>query len=198
MSRRTLAQSLSALSSVRGCVKIRGAMIMQGRPMSWIRHQVQRIPLPTNPGGLVYGAILSATLISAEYAKAEKYGRALGGIVIAEIIYWLALSYSEFAGDRAKTGDPFEFKGFLRSARHELAVVLSGIPPFVVIVVCWIAGATLTTALTIGVYTAAGMIVLSELVIGISTEETGRELVVDLLVGVLFGILVVAIKVLLH
>jgi hypothetical protein len=166
--------------------------------MNWIRQQVKRLPLPTNPGGLVYGTILSATLISAEYAKAERYAGALGGIVIAEIIYWLALSYSEFAGDRVKTGDPFEFKGFFRSARHELAVVLSGIPPFVVIVVCWIAGATLSTALTLGVYTAAGMIVLSELVIGISTEETGRQLVVDVLVGVLFGILVVAIKVLLH
>jgi hypothetical protein len=197
MSGRTLAQSLSAFSSVRACVKIRDAM-MQGLSMSWIRHQVQRIPLPTNPGGLVYGTILSATLISAEYAKAEKYGRALGGIVIAEIVYWLALSYSEFAGERAKTGDAFDFKGFFRSAKHELAVVLSGIPPFLVIVACWIAGATLSTALTLGVYTAAGMIVLSELVIGISTEETGRELVVDLLVGVLFGILVVAIKVLLH
>ena len=166
--------------------------------MNWIRQQVKRLPLPTNPGGLVYGTILSATLISAEYAKAEKYGNALGGIVIAEIIYWLALSYSEFAGDRVKTGDPFEFKGFFRSARHELAVVLSGIPPFVVIVVCWIAGATLSTALTLGVYTAAGMIVLAELVIGISTEETGRELIVDVLVGVVFGVLVVAVKVLLH
>jgi hypothetical protein len=35
-------------------------------------------------------------------------------------------------------------------------------------------------------------------VIGISTEETGRELVVDVIVGVVFGILVVAVKVLLH
>jgi hypothetical protein len=166
--------------------------------MSWLREQVQRLPLPTNPGGLVYGTILSATLISAEYAKAERYAGALGGIVIAEVIYWLALSYSEFAGERAKTGDPFEFKGFWRSAKHELAVVLSGVPPFMVIVVCWIAGATLTTALTIGVYTAAGMIVLAEVVIGISTEQTGRALIIDTLVGTLFGIVVVAVKVFLH
>jgi hypothetical protein len=196
MSRRTLAQS-SGRPSVRRCVKINGAMEQTG-PINWIRTQVQRMPLPTNPGGLVYGTILSATLISAEYAKAERYPGALGSIVLAEIIYWLALSYSEFAGDRVTTGEPFAFKGFWRSARHELAVVLSGIPPFIVIVVCWIAGATLTTALTLGVYTAAGMIVLAELVIGISTEETGRELVVDVLVGVVFGILVVAVKVLLH
>jgi hypothetical protein len=171
---------------------------MPGGMISWLRHQVQRLPLPTNPGGLVYGTILSATLISAEYAKAERYGGALGGIVLAEIIYWLALSYSEFAGDRVKTGEPFEFAGFWRSARHELAVVLSGVPPFLVIVVCWIAGATLSTALTIGVYTAAGMIVLAELIIGISTEQTGRELIVDTLVGVVFGILIVAVKILLH
>jgi hypothetical protein len=196
MSRRTLAQSPGP-PSISLCVKIRDAMEQTG-PISWIRTQVQRMPLPTNPGGLVYGTILSATLISAEYAKAEKYPGALGSIVLAEIIYWLALSYSEFAGDRVTTGEPFEFKGFWRSARHELAVVLSGIPPFIVIVVCWIVGATLSTALTLGVYTAAGMIVLAELVIGISTEETGRELVVDVIVGVVFGILVVAVKVLLH
>jgi hypothetical protein len=168
------------------------------RPMNWLRAQVQRMPLPTNPAGLVYGTILSATLISAEYARAERYAGALGGIVIAEIVYWLALSYSEFAGERVKTGDSFAFKGFWRSAKHELAVVLSGVPPFLVIVVCWIAGATLSTALTIGVYTAAGMIVLAELVIGISTEQTGRELVIDTCVGVLFGIVVVAVRVFLH
>jgi hypothetical protein len=182
---------------VRRCVKINGAMEQTG-PISWIRTQVQRLPLPTNPGGLVYGTILSATLISAEYAKAERYAGALGGIVLAEIVYWLALSYSEFAGERVETGDAFNFAGFRRSARHELAVVLSGIPPFVVIVVCWIAGATLSTALTIGVYTAAGMIVLAELVIGINTEETGRQLAVDVLVGVAFGIVVVVVKVFLH
>jgi hypothetical protein len=166
--------------------------------MDWIRHQVQRLPLPTNPSGLIYGSILSATLISAETAKAERYSGALGGIVLAEIIYWLALSYSEFAGERAETGDRFELRAFLRSAKHELAVVLSGIPPFIVIVVCWIAGADLSTALTIGVYTAATMIVLAELIIGISTEQTGRELIFDTLVGVLFGVLIVALKVLLH
>jgi hypothetical protein len=166
--------------------------------MNWITRQVKRLPLPSNPSGLIYGSILSATLISAETAKAERYAGALGGIVLAEIIYWLALAYSEFAGERAETGDPFEFKAFLRSAKHELAVVLSGIPPFLVIVACWIAGAPLSTALTIGVYTAAGMIVLAELIIGISTEQTGRELIFDTLVGVLFGILIVALKVLLH
>ena len=42
------------------------------------------------------------------------------------------------------------------------------------------------------------MIVLAELVIGISTEQTGRDLVIDTLVGVVFGMLVVAVKVLLH
>jgi hypothetical protein len=166
--------------------------------MNWIKDQVQRLPLPTNPSGLVYGTILSATLISAETAKATRYSGALGGIVLAEIVYWLALSYSEFAGDRATTGEAFAWQGFWRSAKHELAVVLSGIPPFVVIVVCWIIGATLATALTIGVYTAAGMIVLAELLIGISTEQTGRELIVDTLVGVVFGMLIVAVKVLLH
>ena len=76
--------------------------------MSWIRNQVRRMPLPTNPGGLVYGTILSATLISAEYAKAERYGGALGGIALAEIIYWLALSYSEFAGERVRKSQNLE------------------------------------------------------------------------------------------
>jgi hypothetical protein len=166
--------------------------------VGWIRQQVQRLPLPTNPGGLVYGTILSATLISAENARAERYAGALAGIVLAEIVYWLALAYSEFTGERVETGDPFEFSGFWRSAQHELAVVLSGIPPFLVIVVCWVAGTALSTALTIGVYTAAAMIVLAEVVIGISTEQTGRQLVVDTLVGVVFGMVVVAVKVFLH
>ena len=166
--------------------------------MSWLRHQLDRLPLPTNPGGLVYGTILIATLISAESAKAQRYGGSLAGIVLAELVYWMALSYSEFTGERAASGEPFELRGFWRSAKHELAVIQGGIVPFLVILVCWIVGASLTTALTLGVYTAAAMIVVTELVIGITTEQTGRELVIDTAVGVAFGVLVIAVKVILH
>ena len=166
--------------------------------MSRLRHELARLPLPTNPGGLVYGTILIATLISAESAKAQRYSGSLAGIALAEFVYWLAISYSEFTGERAASGEPFELRGFWRSARHELAVVQGGTVPFLVIVACWIIGASLSAALTLGVYTAAGMIVVAELVIGITTEQTGRELVIDTAVGVAFGVLVIAVKVILH
>jgi hypothetical protein len=166
--------------------------------MSELRKRFKRLPLPTNPGGIVYGTILIATLISAESAKAQRYSGSLAAIAIAELVYWLAISYSEFTGDRAAKNEPFELRGFWRSAQHELAVVQGGAVPFLVIVVCWIVGASLSTALTLGVYTAAGMIVVTELAIGLSTEESGRELLLDTVVGVAFGMLVIAVKVIMH
>lgn len=167
-------------------------------PMNWLIRQLKRIPSSSNPSGLVYGTILSATLIAAESEKAVDYGGAVGGIAVAEVVYWLAIAYSEYAGRRVKEGESFEFAGLWRSAKHELAVLQSGIVPAAVIVVCWIVGAHVSTALQVAVYTAAGMIVVVELLIGIQTEETGRELVIDTFVGVVIGLLVLVIRVLVH
>jgi hypothetical protein len=167
-------------------------------PMKTLRQAVDKLPLPENPGGLVYGTILIAALLSAESAKVESYWETLAGVALTEIIYWLALSYSEFAGDRAEDGEPFTIRGFQRSAKHELAVSEGALVPLLVLIGCWIGGVGLHNGIRFAIWASAVVIVAAELVIGIRSEQHGRELAISAGLGVVFGLLVISLRLILH
>jgi hypothetical protein len=154
--------------------------------------------MPENPGGLVYGTILVATLLGAESATRETYGETVGAVVLALTVYWLANAYAEFTGERARAGEHFTLDGYVSSLGHEFAVVVGALGPLAAVLICWATGARLDTATAAGVWAAAGIIVATELLIGIRSHLDGRELIVQTAFGVVFGAAVVALRVLLH
>ena len=154
--------------------------------------------LPANPGGLVYGTILVATLLAAESAKRETYPRTIGAVVLALIIYWLSVSYAAYTGERVREGEHFALEGFRRAATHELTVILGALVPLVVLVISWAGEASLTNAVTIAIWASVALIVVIEVAIGVRSQLTGREMVVQSAFGIMLGLLVVALRVLLH
>ena len=163
-----------------------------------IKRRLKRIPMRSNPAALVYGAILVAPLLAAESVKADTYAETVAGVALAELVYWLAMSYAEFTGERAASAEPFRLAAFRQAALHELVVVYAAAIPLAVLFGSWIGGVSLSDGLTAGVYTSGAMIVAIELVIGLRSDQTGRELVLDAAVGVVFGLLIVAIKIILR
>jgi hypothetical protein len=151
-----------------------------------------------NPGAIVYGTILVATLLGAESATRETYGETIGAVAIALGAYWLATGYADFTGERARSGEHFTLRGYLGALVREAAVLIGALGPLVAVLACWAAGARLDTATSIGVWAAAGIIVATELALGIRSHLDGRELVVQTAFGVLIGVAVVALRVLLH
>jgi hypothetical protein len=166
--------------------------------MKKLRHWLDLLPLPENPGGLVYGTILVAALLSAESAKVHTYWDTLAGVALTEVIYWLALSYSEFTGERAADGEPFRLSGFWKSAKHEFAVSEGALVPLLVLFGCWAAGVDLYNGIRLAIWSSAAMIVVAELVIGIRSDQHGRELAISAALGVVFGLLVIALRLILH
>jgi hypothetical protein len=154
--------------------------------------------MPSNPGGIVYGTILIATLLAAESARSETYPRTIAGVVLALIVYWLAATYAEFTGERVTQSEPFDAGALRRAAVHELAVVQGALVPLAVLLVLWAAGTSLAAAVTAAIWAAAAIVVATEVLIGVRADQTGRELVVQTSFGILLGLLVIALRVLLH
>lgn len=154
--------------------------------------------MPTNPGGLVYGTILVAALLSAESAKSETYLKTVLSVVIVLIIYWLALAYSDFTGERVEHGEKFHYADFAAQATRQLSVLYGASVPLLAIVVCWVAGATLYTAVNVAIWTSVGIIILIEVILGIRTDLKGFDLARQISVGVILGLGVTALRVLLH
>jgi hypothetical protein len=154
--------------------------------------------MPVNAGGLVYGTILVATLLSAESTRRETYVKTVAAVAVALLAYWLTISYSEFAGERLEHGERFEYAALGRAAVRELALLYGAAVPLLVLLVFWAAGATLATAVSAAIWSAAAAVVATEVVSGVRAELTGRELARQSAVGAVLGLLIIALRVLLH
>jgi hypothetical protein len=149
-------------------------------------------------GGLVYGTIIVATLLAAESARSETYGKTVGAVGLAMLTYWLLVSYSHYSGERLENEEGFEYSGFVRSAVREFTFLFGATPPLLAVLIVWATGGSLSLAVRVGVYVAAASILAAELVTGIRADLHGKALVRQTVVGAVFGLLVIALRLLLH
>ena len=155
--------------------------------------------MPTSLAGLIYGTISVAALLAAESARSETYPKTVGAVGILTILYWIAHSYcasSRLSGSRSTSRSPTA--GCCVNATRELTVLIGAAIPFFEILVFWVVGASLTTAIASASWTSAGIVVAIEIVIGVRADLKGRELVRQTTVGAVLGLLIVALRVLLH
>jgi hypothetical protein len=163
-----------------------------------VRQQTQNKAMPTSLAGLIYGTISVAALLAAESARSETYPKTVGAVGILTILYWIAHSYAEFTAERIQEHEPFTYRGLLLNATRELTVLIGAAIPFFEILVFWAVGASLTTAIASASWTSAGIVAAIEIVIGVRADLKGRELVRQTTVGAVLGLLIVALRVLLH
>lgn len=152
----------------------------------------------SNPGPLVYGTITVGALLAAESAQRETFARTLGAVVIALTLYWLAHSYAEFTQRRVKREGPLKLRGLLETMGHELSILVGASFPLAALVICWIAGVKLDTAVAVATWTSAAMVVIIELVVGVREHLTPRDFAAQTALGMLLGLLVIALRTLLH
>jgi hypothetical protein len=151
-----------------------------------------------NPGGLVYGVIAIGTLLAAESPRRETYPETIGAVVVAILLYWLAHAYSEFTEHRLERSQALNLAILGRTLGHELSILGGAAAPLVAVLVCWAAGATVSTAVTAALWTSAAMILGIETVAGIRAKLTGRELAAQVGLGTVLGLLVITLRFILH
>jgi membrane protein YqaA with SNARE-associated domain len=151
-----------------------------------------------NPGPLVYGTITVGALLAAESAQRETYSSTLGAVVVALTLYWLAHSYAEFTQRRAKHEVPLKLRGLLETMAHEVSILLGASFPLLALVISWLAGAKLDTAVSIATWTSAAMVVIIELAVGVREHLAARDFAAQTGLGMVLGLLVIALRTLLH
>jgi hypothetical protein len=151
-----------------------------------------------NPAGLVYGTIAVGALLAAESARRETYLRTIGAVVITMLLYWIAHSYAEFTAGRLRGHERFTFEGLARTAASELAVLIGAALPLLEVLVLWATGARLSLAVSGAVWTSAAVIVVIEAVIAIRAELPMHDLLRQTATGALLGLLVIALRLVLH
>lgn len=158
-----------------------------------------KIPtVPTNFRAAIFGLITVGALMAADSARHATYGKTVGAVVIALILYWIAHSYAEFASRRLQQREPLALAGLAQATLHELPLLSGAALPLLAILVSWVAGASLGSAIDAAVWTVAGGIVVVEIASGLRARLSGRELLLQSAIGAGLGLLVLALHSELH
>ncbi len=146
----------------------------------------------------IYGLMTVGALLAAESAGSETYAETVGAVVITMLVYWLAHSYAEFTSERLKEREPAQFSALARIMAVQVPILYGAAIPLLALLIDWVIGEPLDTAVITALITAAVVVMLLEVAAGVRAKQSGRELVLQTLFGALLGLLIIALRLVLH
>jgi hypothetical protein len=147
-----------------------------------------------NPSGVVYGVMVIGALLAAESGRRETYLDTVGSAVLAAGVYWLAHAYARVLGQRLAEAERLTLDALVRALGHDWALIRGAAIPLLVLLIAWALGASQGVALSAGVWSAVASLIGFELIAGIRSQATPRELVIEVGVGITMGIAILALK----
>jgi hypothetical protein len=154
--------------------------------------------IANRPDYAVYGAIAVGVLLAAETARRETYPKTVVAVVITLMLYWLAHSYADLAGERLRSGARLTPGRFLSTLLHDVPLLIGAAIPLATLLICWAVGTKLPDAVIAAVWTSAAIIVTTELGAGLRGRLGPRHLLIQAFLGALLGSLVIVLRALLH
>jgi hypothetical protein len=151
-----------------------------------------------NLAAAIYGLITVSVLIAAETARSETYPKTVAAVAVAILLYWLSMSYAEFASQRVREGRSLTLGDLVRTMRHELPLLVGASLPLVAVLISWAVGAPLDRADDAALWTDVAAIVAIEIIAGVRAALSGRELLLQTVVGATLGLLVLALRLVVH
>jgi hypothetical protein len=162
-----------------------------GRLLAWLAPGA-------NPAGAIYGMLAIGALLAAESGLRDTYAETVGSALVALALYWLAHAYADLLGQRLQTRERLTAAALRRNLLHDWAIMRGGALPLLVLVLCWTAGASQETAVTVDLWITAGSLVAFELLAGLRARARPGELLLEGCVGATMGLGVLVLRVLLH
>ena len=150
------------------------------------------------PGPLVYGTMVVGTVLDAEGIKTETFSETIFGVALAMVLLWLAHSYAALTGHRLSRGEHMTPTLLRHHLAHEAPILLGAVVPLMTVIVWTATGASLSEALSAGIWADVAMIVIINLVAAFVTELRGKDQLVQTTVGIVLGIGIVAVKLIFH
>jgi hypothetical protein len=151
-----------------------------------------------NPTGAVYGVILIGALLAAESGRHETYVDTIASAALAACLYWVAHSYASVLGGRLAGEETLTIAALTRALAHDWALVRGALVPLIALAISWAAGAAQESAVTVALWSAIVSLIAFELLAGLRSHSSARELTIEVGVGVAMGLAILALKIVLH
>jgi hypothetical protein len=147
-----------------------------------------------NPAGVVYGTILVGAVIAAEGGLHEGYPELVGSTALVLAVYWLAHAYSTVLGRRLSSREQLTSGALARGLAHDWSIVRGAFVPMLTLLLAWAAGASQGTAGDAAVWATVVSLIVFELLAGVRTGSSAKELVLEGAVGAAMGTAILALK----
>ncbi len=151
-----------------------------------------------NPARVVYGIITVGALMAAESGHHESYADLVVSAFIATGLYWLLHAYSSVLGYRLATAEPLTAAALWHALLDEWAIVRGAAIPLLALLIAWAAGASQETGVTVALWSVVVSLVAFELIAGLRSRSSARELALEVGVGIAMGVAILALRALLH
>jgi len=150
-----------------------------------------------HPAATIHGALVMAATLALMSDTSAKDLSLIGAAGVL-VIYWLTHTYTH-ALSRGIGGDAHHLaRRLVPSARHELGVLLGGVPALLTFTILVVSGARVGTAMAVGLWVTVVMMALFGYLAahraGVSGWRTGAETAF----AALLGLLMVGLNTLLH
>lgn len=151
-----------------------------------------------NPSALLYGAIITGTVMSATASHDAGVGRIVGAVLVVLGIYWLAEVYVRAFTHQFHKGQASLGHRLGTAARTELAVLLGGVPAVATMLVLALVGVSVSVAVDVALWVT---VVFLGGIAYLAARRVGtppRLAFAESLIGAVLGVLMIVAKGLLH
>lgn len=146
--------------------------------------------------GAVYGSLLAASVVAGTSPGKEPptVAQLVGLLLATGTVFWLAHTYARVVGDR-RLGLALSWAEVRSAARRESPLAEAAVPPAAAACVCWVLALPEPVAAWAALATALAAQVAWAIVADVKSRSTKPLIAVSVLVNLLLGLVIVALKV---
>lgn len=154
--------------------------------------QVERVQGQRRAAG-IYGAVITASIMAAAGNSLTTPALALS-VLITLVVYWLAERYAEILGRQAAGGRLPTWRHIRTALGASWPIVSASFAPLLALLVAHLAGATASSAATVGVLAALVLLTLHGWAAARAAELRGWRLAAATSVAAVLGLVMVVLK----
>jgi hypothetical protein len=146
----------------------------------------------------VYGTVMVGVLLAAEDSHREGYPETIGAAAVVLALYWPMSLHTHTLGIRLRTRGRLNLKLLWHRCAHELAMVEGAFVPVLALLTAWVAGATVTSGVTVALWATVLSVVILEVAAAWEARLRPQEVWLQAAVGAVMGLAIIALKLILH
>jgi hypothetical protein len=166
-------------------------------PSARLHHRLERVALASRLAAAIYGLIVSGAVMAAAGEHGSTRDVAIT-VFVTVLVYWAAESYADVLGEQIAEERPSTWARSKELLRQGWPLVQASYVPLIVMLIAWAVGVSTTSAITAGLVTNALLLIALGWIAAAQSHSTVRARVGAAALAGAFGMVMIAIKTLLH